>query len=265
MRGALFMHRSDLTHALVPCEDRLFARIRADGFELVEVPVALIADRQRFSDALQRNGLGYIAQINTCMFEPKGSSKLADHIASFDRLVAQALELRPLLINSHSGRDSWDTETALKFFNHALDVERRTGALILHETHRGRVLYNPWVTRDMCRRLPDLKLTADLSHFCVVAERVFDPASGLDDDWEEILDLVADRTRHIHARVGYAQGPQVGRRAPRPAAPHVRIPIHSTPDRCRIHPPLSTPANCVRTSSGGTASWSGRPRRAVWR
>ena len=35
------------------------------------------------------------------------------------------------------------------------------------------MLYNPWVTRDMCRLFPDLKLTADFSHFCVVAERVF--------------------------------------------------------------------------------------------
>lgn len=114
--------------------------------------------------------------------------------------------MNAIFINSHSGRDSWDTRTAETFFAHALQVEKREQIMILHETHRGRILYNPWVTRDMCKTFPDLKLTADLSHFCVVAERVFDAESGLDDDWEEVLEIVADRTRHLHARVGYAQG-----------------------------------------------------------
>ena len=62
------------------------------------------------------------------------------------------------------------------------------------------------MTRDLCRRFDKLKLTADLSHFCVVAERVF---AADDDDWAEVLHEVANHTRHIHARVGYAQGPQV--------------------------------------------------------
>ncbi len=62
--------------------------------------------------------------------------------------------------------------------------------------------YNPWITRDLCRRFPTLKLTADLSHFCVVAERVF---RDDDEDWIDVMSVVADHTRHIHARVGYAQ------------------------------------------------------------
>lgn len=76
-------------------------------------------------------------------------------------------------------------------------------------------MYNPWTTRDICLKFPQIKLTADLSHWCVVGSRVFDVSSGLDDDWPEILELVAQRTHHIHARVGYAHGPQV----PDPSAP----------------------------------------------
>lgn len=72
--------------------------------------------------------------------------------------------------------------------------------------HRGRILYNPWTTRDLCRALPGLKLTADLSHFCVVAERVF---AADDAVWADCMKEIARATRHIHARVGYAQGPQV--------------------------------------------------------
>lgn len=88
-------------------------------------------------------------------------------------------------------------------------MKEKEGIAIYHETHRGRILYNPWITRDICKVFPTLKLTADLSHWCVVAERIFDPASGLDDDWQEILDIVSERTHHIHARVGYEEGPQV--------------------------------------------------------
>ena len=110
----------------------------------------------------------------------------------------------------------------------ALAIEEAAGITICHETHRGRILYNPWVTRAMCTAFPRLKLTADLSHFCVVAERVF----GDDDaDWKSVMAevtppppvartaeaaaQVARATHHIHARVGYAEGPQV----PDPRAP----------------------------------------------
>ena len=84
-----------------------------------------------------------------------------------------ALPSRPILVNSHSGCDSWPVETAHAFFKRALQVEADAGILICHETHRQRILYNPWATRDACRFFADLKLCADLSHFCVVAERVF--------------------------------------------------------------------------------------------
>jgi hypothetical protein len=198
---------------------RLFARIKAEGFSGVETPVSLVADKPAFLRALAENDLVYVAMINTCTFAPdRASSRLEDHLASFDRLIAEAQEMNPILINSHSGRDSWDMDTAIAFFTHALSIEAKTGLTILHETHRGRVLYNPWTTRDLCKKFPALKLTADLSHFCVVAERVFDSKSGLDDDWEEVLSLVAERTGHIHARVGYAQGPQV----PDPSAPEFK-------------------------------------------
>eukprot|EP00965_Chrysotila_dentata_P099509 3289890-Pleurochrysis_carterae.AAC.4 len=71
------------------------------------------------------------------------SAKVEDHIASFEALVLEAAELNPVIINCHSGHDSWDTEHALKYLNAALAVEKRvcsTNAdlLIVHETHRQR-------------------------------------------------------------------------------------------------------------------------------
>ena len=196
-----------------------------------------------FGAALEQTGMRYVAMVNTC--RPPGdkndSRELKDHIESFERQVREALVLQPLLINSHSGCDSWSADTARAFFERALAVEAEVGALICHETHRGRVLYNPWATRDLCRALPGLKLTADLSHFCVVAERVFDAD---DADWKEVMVEVARATRHVHARVGYAQGPQVsgvGGGPPRDGPPPRRSPsrANSMPPRSATHTPTT--------------------------
>jgi hypothetical protein len=50
---------------------------------------------------------------------------------------------------------------------------------------------------------PQLRLTADLSHWCAVAERLMTPEL-------EPVRAMAARVDHIHARVGHAQGPSVG-------------------------------------------------------
>lgn len=192
---------------------RLFARIKADGFSGVETPVRLVADKDRFLEALAENGLCFVAMINTCRFPPdQPSQSLQDHLVSFEAQVKEALAFKPILINSQSGCDLWSAETSKAFFTKALEVEKANGVLVCHETHRGRILFNPWITRDMCQAFPDLSLTADLSHFCVVAERVFGPE---DTDWAGIMRILAPHIRHIHARVGYSQGPQV----PDPRAP----------------------------------------------
>jgi hypothetical protein len=56
--------------------------------------------------------------------------------------------------------------------------------------------------------LPEVKLCADLSHWVCVCERLLQTEA-------EIVALAARHTHHIHARVGYEQGPQV----PDPRAP----------------------------------------------
>lgn len=195
----------------------LFKRIKAEGFAAIETPVWKVEDKPAFVAALAEHGMSYIAMVNTCTPDdrpgaacgsvaPVFAQTLEAHIASFKAQVAQALTMKPLLINAHSGCDCWPAATARAFFEAALAVEAEAGIVICHETHRGRVLYNPWATRDLCAAFPSLKLTADLSHFCVVAERVFPET---DADWADVMTHIARHTRHIHARVGYAEGPQV--------------------------------------------------------
>ena len=82
------------------------------------------------------------------------------------------------------------------------------GVTLSYETHRSRSLFNPWTTRRIVEALPEIRLTADFSHWCVVCERLVD--TELD-----VIEAIAGNIRHVHARVGYDQGPQV----PHPAAP----------------------------------------------
>ena len=43
-----------------------------------------------------------------------------------------------------------------------------------HETHRGRILFNPWITCRLLDRFEHLKLCCDFSHWVCVSERLID-------------------------------------------------------------------------------------------
>src|SRR5699024_10646121 len=51
-------------------------------------------------------------------------------------------------------------------------------------------------------KIPDLRITADFSHWCCVSESLLE-------DQTESIDLAIKRAIYIHGRVGYPQGPQV--------------------------------------------------------
>lgn len=196
----------------VECWPHLFERIKADGFDGIELCIGpffpFTQDRDRFHRLLQASGLALVAQIHTCGY-PVSSGNVQDHIASFATLAEQAARWQPVLINSHSGKDSFSRADAMTFFTASMDVERQIGIPIAHETHRQRILHSPFAYRDLMSALPrDLKLTADLSHWVVGLERCM--SSERDAEfWPAVLDDVAARTSHIHARVGWAQSPQV--------------------------------------------------------
>jgi hypothetical protein len=246
---------------------RLFKRIAAEGFQGVETPIRMVEDVKEFGAALREAGLAYVAMINTCTFAPDDTSSrsLDAHVESFRAQVAEAAALQPVLINAHSGCDSWSREVAEAYFSAVLAIEAAQAIPIVHETHRGRVLYNPWATRDLCRAFPALKLTADLSHFCVVGERVF---SAADEDWQTCLAVIARATRHIHARVSAVASTHSGRACPcltppLPSSPPCRLAMRRA-RRCPTPLRLSTRTPSLRTRVGGMPSSLHR-RLREWR
>lgn len=180
------------------------------GFDGLEAAVPEAPEsRDALGQVLSDQGLPFIAEICTGgSYVPDRHATPAEHLADLRRQVRAARPLEPLLCNVIAGCDAWPLAVQRDFFAAALELEAELGVPLSFETHRGRSMFNPWVTETLLRQLPDLRLTADISHWVVVAERL------LDDDWDLLL-AVAEQVRHVHGRVGYPQGPQV----PHPAAP----------------------------------------------
>lgn len=152
------------------------------------------AERQRLKEALKEYDLkaGFLCG---------GSGPdVKQHFEHYRRAVEEALEWQPLYINSHSGKDFFTFEQNARFIEFSLEKKGKTE--ILHETHRGRMCYSAPVTAAFLNRYPEMKLTLDISHWTNVHESLLD-------DQPEAVNLALKHTRHIHARVGHQQGPQV--------------------------------------------------------
>ena len=122
-----------------------------------------------------------------------------------DQLVRgldRARPMGPVKINLITGSDSWSEPEQHRFLEAVLDRSEAEPCPVMVETHRSRSLFNPWQMPLWLEHHPRLRLTADLSHWCCVAERLMTP------DLIPVQ-VMADRVDHIHARIGHAQGPSV--------------------------------------------------------
>jgi len=182
--------------------EELFLQFRELGFGGIEAALPAPQERPQFRRLLTQYAFDFIPQIFTA------GTTVPAHIESFCRQIGEAARLSPRFINAHSGLDAWSESESSRFFEAALAIEQTEGIRIAHETHRGRILFNPWITSRLLERFEHLKLCCDFSHWVCVGERLID-------DQIEIIRQSAARCLHLHARVGYEQGPQV----PDPRAP----------------------------------------------
>lgn len=162
------------------------------------------------AESLRHRSVPWIAEIATGGgYVPRAHLSAQLHFEDLRHQIEKALPFKPTLINALAGSDAWPMAGATRFYAKAAALEREFGIPIAFETHRSRPTFHPWVTRDLLKELPELHLTCDFSHWCAVTERL------VMDDEGDLLDIIASRTLHVHARVGYEQGPQV----PDPRAP----------------------------------------------
>ena len=188
-----------------PLEDFL-QRAASDGFEAVEI--YLPAQPESASEIAARvsdHGLRLVAQIITEGENPE------DHLNSLQERFANAVQSNPLLINSHTGCDVFSFSENLRIYREACRLAEESGILFTQETHRGRPTGSGPMTRELLQEIPELRLNADFSHwFCVHESDLRNQADN--------LELAIQHSSHVHARVGFSEGPQV----PDPLAPEYR-------------------------------------------
>ena len=173
-------------------------RVLEAGYDGVEMSFPLDEkERDQRANLINSYGLKLIAQH----WETVDADFLV-HSKNFERRLRNLAATNPLFINSQTGKDYYSFDQNKALFDLASQISKETSIPVLHETHRGKWSFAAHVTKGYLDRLPELKIALDISHWCVTAESFLE-------DQEEAVQKAIRSTAHLHARVGYNEGPQV--------------------------------------------------------
>ncbi|HEX5658583.1 MAG TPA: hypothetical protein VFX59_15375, partial [Polyangiales bacterium] len=144
--------------------DACLERVRAGLFDGVEGPVSC-------GPRVRAEGVPYLAELCTGGdYAPPSAVPESLHFDQFRAQLDQAGDAT--LVNCLTGSDAWPLAQSIDYLGRAL--EHAQGIELSFETHRGRPLFHPANTFAIASALPSLQLTCDLSHWCVVCERLVD-------------------------------------------------------------------------------------------
>ena len=172
----------------MPARLRAYAQAGYDGVECADIGM----DPVEFGELTAQLGLDYVAMM------------FCDDEDAFRQQLDHVKKTKPILVNCHPGRDWFDLDRSVRFFGTVLEMASEIDAQVVFETHRTRCLYSAWSTERILTALPELRITADFSHFTAVAENNLKLPP-----YSDMMDLAIERADHIHARVGTAQAPQI--------------------------------------------------------
>ena len=180
-----------------PTLEESFNLIKGAGFDGVEMSLPRNREEIKNIDALlKENGLDLVAQVRA-----EGST-VDTQIDFLEKELDSVLGLNTLLTNVHCGKDYWPLAENIKVISIAQRLAGELGIKILHETHRARATFCTTATIDIIDALPEIRFTADFSHWCCVH-------NSLLQDQQDSVSRVIERSDYIHVRVGSAISPQV--------------------------------------------------------
>lgn len=170
-----------------------------EGFTGVEMtfPLGQSAERDRRAALVAEAGLELIA-----IHGEVADADFKEHKRHFEDWLRHLAAANPVFITSQSGRDMFSFEENMEILDICNGVSRGTGIPIVQETHRSKLTFAAHLTARYLQARPEMRLTLDVSHWFNVHERYLE-------DLQEPLNLAISRTDHIHARVGFIEGPQV--------------------------------------------------------
>lgn len=174
------------------------AKVKAAGFDGVEFSLSLEQSaKTKLLNEVRMSGLLLIGQ-----HWETATSDFSEYKKQYLSRLYDQVEGKPIMINSQTGKDFFSFDQNSELIRVASDFSEKTGIPVVHELHRGKFSFAAHITRNFFKAFPGLRVCADFSHWCTVAETLLE-------DQEEAVDLAIERADHIHARVGYHEGPQI--------------------------------------------------------
>jgi hypothetical protein len=173
-------------------------KVKAAGYDGVEAGIPFDeTEKNEIIRALEKHDLLLLGQ-----YYQSFEKDFEQHAKSFEKYLRHIAGLKPVLIDSQTGKDYFSPEQTSELFALAQKITDETGVKIAHETHRNKALFAAHISRELLAANPQVRITADFSHWCNVSESLLE-------DQEEAVELGISRAIHIHARVGYSESAQV--------------------------------------------------------
>ncbi len=179
-------------------------KITAAGYDGIEI---FLPDNDNFCDSFMAEMEDIYEKNADFIFIPQQllspcSETVDAFIKRMENELRKLVSYQPTYINSHTGKDYFSFDDNCRIIEACLNISATTGVRILHETHRGRFSFHASTLLPYLDKFPELELVGDFSHFCVVSESLLQ-------DQQNIINKIIPHVWHIHARVGFDQGPQV--------------------------------------------------------
>jgi sugar phosphate isomerase/epimerase len=172
--------------------DQKFARVHQAGFEIVE---CWLTDENEAETraALERHNLGLVLGHRPY--------KVEDVRATVERAVRLGADF----VFAQPATSYTPLEEIVQLVNEGRKIANDNGVAFFVETHRNNFTENIVQTLQLIERVPDVRFTADLSHFVVVGEFYGWEGEGAAETMMPIL----ERTSHMHGRISNGEQVQV--------------------------------------------------------
>ena len=173
-------------------------KAKKSGYDGVEIWLPAEPEKQNIiSKALKKFDMKVIFLCGT-----NRNLTFEESLIEYKNYLKKAIDQKPLAINSHTGSDFLTYDQNMAFIDAANNLSKASNIPIYHETHRGRFSYSLPETIKYLEKNNNLFLTLDISHWMVVHESLLK-------NQDKFINSVINRSNHIHARVGFEEGPQV--------------------------------------------------------
>jgi sugar phosphate isomerase/epimerase len=173
-------------------------QVKDSGYDGIEMSLPLEScEKEIILNTIKEHKLLHIAQH----WETE-TTDFSAHKKEYRERITNLASSAPVLINSQTGKDFFTFEQNAELIAIANEIADQHGVKLVHETHRGKFSFAAHIVANFIKELPDLRIGFDVSHWCAVAESYLE-------NQKENVELAISRADHIHARVGFPEGPQI--------------------------------------------------------